>query len=269
MTSNSSPYLYRRCEYGKPANPPALFLHGFTGNCYDWSDIATSLSDKHRCVAVDLPGHGRTIVKGEDENYIMPNVAKSLIQFLNSIDIERSDLVAYSMGGRLALYLVVHYPDVFTRVILESTSPGLRTEQERTERIKHDRELADRLLKIPFVQFIEKWYDQPLFATMKSYPERFQQMKNERMTIDPSGLARSLHMMGTGAQPSLWEKLSEIVTPVLLIVGEKDSKFRGTAGEMVKMMPAAEMYVANDAGHNVHWEKPDEVAKVVRDFLGK
>ena len=41
---------------------PVLFLHGFLGSAEDWGCIATALAGTRRCVAVDLPGHGKTMV---------------------------------------------------------------------------------------------------------------------------------------------------------------------------------------------------------------
>ena len=51
----------------------------------------------------------------------------------------------------------------------------------------------------------------------------------DRLRNTPAGLARALRGLGTGALPSLWERLGELTMPVTLIVGERDAKFRAIA----------------------------------------
>ena len=77
----------------------------------------------------------------------------------------------------------------------------------------------------------------------------------------------SLRMMGTGSQPSLWEKLTEVTKPVLLIVGEKDDKFRDIAGRMAERLPDVRIDVVPEAGHNVHCGQPERYANIVESFL--
>ncbi|MFH1374481.1 MAG: 2-succinyl-6-hydroxy-2,4-cyclohexadiene-1-carboxylate synthase [bacterium] len=265
-------YSFNHREWGDRSKPPVLFLHGFLGCTDDWSDIATHIAADYRSVAVDLPGHGRTKVDGYDENYRMENVATGVVRFMDSHDINKCDLVAYSMGGRVGLYLAVEYPQRFGRIILESASPGLITEKERRERREHDRELARQLEKNPLEQFLIQWYEQPLFASLKRDRDRFSGWLSRRLEYtedNPAtrkGLATSLRMMGTGSQPSLWSRLSELPS-CLLIVGQLDAKFRQIANDMAATADQLSVRVVENTGHNVHWEKPRDYARIVMEFL--
>ena len=51
----------------------------------------------------------------------------------------------------------------------------------------------------------------------------------DRLRNTPAGLARALRGLGTGALPSLWDRLGELPMPVTLVVGERDEKFRAIA----------------------------------------
>ena len=275
----NSPYTFHSIQAGDKSNPAVLFLHGFLGNALDWGDVITFFSDEYWCLAVDLPGHGKTVVNGSEEAYRMENCAAGLVDLLDSLDIGKCDIVAYSMGGRLALYMAVNFPDRFERVVLESASPGLKTEQERQDRRAHDKILAERLETGSLKQFLKEWYDQPLFATLRQDKKRFAKMLTNRIsnnkrgsatgsaTSPTTGLATSLHMMGAGVQPSLWGQLHKIQARPLLIVGEKDDKFKRIAAEMAPKCPRASVSVVDSAGHNVHWEKPEEYARTVKGFL--
>jgi 2-succinyl-6-hydroxy-2,4-cyclohexadiene-1-carboxylate synthase len=120
-------YRFHYTVHGQRELPVVLFLHGFMGNSADFDTVMTCLANQFCCLAVDLPGHGNTIVEGEDTLYTMPQTANAIVSWLNHLNIPQCFLVGYSMGGRLALYLALHFPQRFPKVVLESASPGLRT----------------------------------------------------------------------------------------------------------------------------------------------
>lgn len=271
----SFPYTFHFIQAGDKSNSPVLFLHGFLGSAQDWCDVADLISEDYWCIAVDLPGHGKTVVNGSEDAYRMENCANGLVDFLDSLDIGKCNIVAYSMGGRLALYMAINFPDRFDRVILESASPGLKTEQERQDRRAHDNRLAKQLETDSLKQFLKEWYDQPLFASLRQDKKRFARLLADRTennksgsaTGSATGLATSLRMMGAGAQPSLWRQLYKIQACLLLIVGEKDDKFKRIAAEMAPKCPRASICIVEGVGHNTHWEKPEEYARIVKGFL--
>jgi 2-succinyl-6-hydroxy-2,4-cyclohexadiene-1-carboxylate synthase len=172
---------------------------------------------------------------------------------LNERAIDQTAIYGYSMGGRLALYLAVHWPDRFPNVILESASPGLETEVERRARIGRDRQWID-LIEQDFPTFLAQWYAQPLFANLVKQPG-FRQIYKRRLGNDPAGVARSLSQMGLGQQPSLWEVLPKLRSRVTLLVGEKDEKFVAINRRMAGLIPGARLTIAK-AGHTVHMENP-------------
>lgn len=241
--------------------PVVLFLHGFLGNCSEFDAVIPHL-DRFNCVTVDLPGHGKTQFSLK---YSLPNTADAIVVLLDQLQIAQANLVGYSMGGRLALYLALNYPDRFAKTVIESGSPGLRTEFERSQRIQYDRELAKRL-EANFEQFLIDWYNMPLFKTFSAHAN-FQQILKERAKHNPVELARSLREMGTGMQPSLWEKLASHRQPLLLIVGECDRKFIAINQEMASLCKTAKLAIVPDCGHNIHFEKPREFIDRLQRFL--
>ncbi len=131
-------YQFSYYLQGSKKLPPILFFHGFMGNKDVFADTISLLSDQFYCLAIDLPGHGNTIIKGGDECYQMDNTALALVEWLDKLTIDQCFLVGYSMGGRLALYLACFFPERFPKVVLESSSPGLKTRREREERREGD-----------------------------------------------------------------------------------------------------------------------------------
>lgn len=246
--------------------PVLLLLHGFMGNCNDFQDCISQLCQSFRCLTVDLPGHGKTQVIGSDHYYTISTTAIVLIGLLNDLNFSKVYLFGYSMGGRLALYLMLHYPQRFERVILESASPGLRTSWERSQRFQVDLQRAQQLETQDFKQFLVNWYNQPIFETLK-YNSKFSKLLNCRLQNNPYELAKSLRNMGTGVQSSLWEKLSNNLVPLLLIVGEKDHRFVNINQKMLDLSPQTTLKIIQNCGHNIHVENPECLIQVLLDFM--
>lgn len=253
---------------GNNNNPVIILLHGFMGNGSDFIEVIPLLAKQFYCLTVDLPGHGKTQINGGDENYKMPNTARELIDLLDFLEINKCYLFGYSMGGRLALYLTVNFPWRFEKVILESASPGLKTEEERSRRISSDFKLANKLETTDFKEFLLNWYNFVLFNSLSQHPN-FEQMLQRRLQNNPFELAKSLRNMGTGNQPSLWEKLPEVKIPLLLLVGEMDKKFVAINSEMARLLPEVKMEIIADSGHNIHLENPQFLVEHIINFAEK
>jgi 2-succinyl-6-hydroxy-2,4-cyclohexadiene-1-carboxylate synthase len=196
----------------------------------------------------------------------MPNTAQALIKLLEQLSVKKCFLLGYSMGGRLALYLTLHFPDYFSKVVLESAAPGLKTQNERLKRLQNDLNLAREIETSDMTSFLLKWYNQPLFASIKKHSE-FEQMMARRLQNHPLELAKSLWHMSLGLQPSFWEQLKQNEKPLLLIVGEYDEKFININTEMAMICKFAKLEIISDCGHNIHLETVKAFVKVVVAFL--
>lgn len=263
-------YHFHYSFSGNPDKQLILFLHGFMGNSHEFEQAISLLSHEFYCLTIDLPGHGKTKVLGGDECYKMPNTADAIINLLDDLEITKCFLVGYSMGGRLALYLTLYFPQRFSKIILESASPGLSTEAERLERVKHDEQIARKLersvARNDFTVFLSHWYTQPIFGSIKNHSQ-FEQLIEVRLQNNPIELAKSLRFMGIGCQPSLWEKLKYNTIPSLLLAGGSDDKFIDINTEMTQACKFCQLKVINYSGHNIHFEKVKAFVENVRKFL--
>ena len=250
---------------GPPGKPLLVFLHGFLGSSEDWNFAVTHFVSHYSCLRVELPGHGRTRL-ADPQLYCMPAAARLLVELLVQLKMSKAHLLGYSMGGRLALYLANHYPDRFLKIILESASPGIEDPPEQKQRQEQDESLAQALEKKGLQQFLQEWYRQPLFQNLSLLP-LFNEMYQRRLQNDPLELAKSLRLMGTGVQPSLWSRLPEIQMPVLLLTGEKDKKFREIALKMRQRNPQFQVSVIEDCGHTIHFENEEKFLQGVSSFL--
>lgn len=171
------------------------------------------------------------------------------------------------MGGRMALYLALRFPERFRSAVIISGSPGLRTEQERLSRRRHDEALAGELEDDP-QGFICRWYRQPLFATLAAHPV-FPEILAARSSGNPKSLAASLRLLGTGSQPSLWDELPLNRLPILFMAGEKDTKFVEIGTQMVNLCPCSALDIVPECGHTLHFENPAEFLFRLTCFFNK
>ena len=223
---------------------------------------------RHRVLTVDLLGHGHTESPGHPPRYAIEHAARDLTELLDQLVDHPVYLLGYSMGGRLALYLGLHYPDRIRSLILESASPGLESASERLERQVHDDELAEQIERDGIEVFIQYWENIPLFETQKRLLEHQRQtLHQQRLHNNAPGLANSLRGMGTGVQPALWDQLGQLKRPVLLMTGAEDRKFTAINQRMAQLTPQAELVTISEAGHTVHLEAPQAFDQAVLRFL--
>ena len=253
---------------GNTALPRILFLHGFLGSGSDWLPVARELQDEYCCVMVDLPGHGSAnLLHSASPERFFERTVDALAELVRQTLFPPTHLVGYSMGGRIALALLLRHPELFAKAIIVSASPGLRTQQERLERQVHDEKVA-RKIEHNFEGFIQFWYEQPLFSTLKNHP-LFSEVERERKVNDPHNLALALRYLGTGMQPSLWDELNKNRVPVCFFTGEKDERYVEIGRQMVKLSSMSEMEIFPDCGHTLQLENRELFLSRLRFFFNQ
>lgn len=230
-------------------------LHGFTQTSRSWDPFLEELDPTIGIVRVDLPGHGLSGHETADLDGIADLVAETC---------GSGTYLGYSMGGRVALHIALRHPYLVTRLMLIGATPGIRDDDERAERRRHDDVLAASIERDGVPVFIDRWLDNPLFAGLPRRPADIA----DRRRNTARGLAESLRHAGTGTQRSLWEQLPHLTMPVSVIVGADDQKFATIAREMVDILgPLATLHLVEGAGHTAHLEKPRDVARLVEQIV--
>lgn len=255
---------------GEENLPAIVFLHGFTGSTASWREITKLLKGNYQTIAVDLTGHGKSTIPEDIDRYSMDQQVEDLETLFTELSLDRFILVGYSMGGRVALAYTVRHSRRVSTLILESSSPGLKTEEERKERQAADRRLAERILTGGLHAFVDFWGNIPLFASQKSLSEEKQlAVRNERLSQSEIGLANSLQGIGTGSQASYWKSLGAVNLPVLLITGELDTKFVNISREMQRNFPNVRHETIEHVGHAIHVEKPATFATMIEEHISE
>jgi 2-succinyl-6-hydroxy-2,4-cyclohexadiene-1-carboxylate synthase len=231
-----------------------VMLHGFTNTGRSWDGVISALPERYRSLAPDIRGHGAAAG-------VRPVTLGAVIGDVSALGPDSFTLVGYSMGGRVALHAALVLPERIRRLVLVGASPGLRDAAARAERQAADERLAGHAERETIEEFAERWARTPILAGQSDAVRAAAEA--DRRRNEPEGLAAALRGLGTGALPSVWHRLRELGIPVELVVGERDAKFRSTAGHMAEDIPNAQVTIVPGAGHAVHLEAPEAVAAVI------
>ena len=233
------------------------FLHGFMGHPSDWDQIRSGLAD-HESMATPVPDASDW---------------ESSVRTLGEAVPERSILVGYSMGARLALGVAIESPSRCGGLVFISGNPGLEQPAERDQRRRVDDGIAERIENESPDQFLADWYNQPVFSTVSEsvrYAERkrkLQMLSDGR--ADRQRWSQTLRVNSISKQPDYWTRLDELSVPVLLVAGENDQKYRKMIDRFAQRISAIKptVRILPGCGHIVHREDPDALIAVLREFL--
>lgn len=108
-------------EWGNPAGPPVLLVHGLTGRGALWAPVACRLAGRgFRVLAPDLRGHGAS---PRAQDYRLEAYAADLLALLDRLGIRRAAVVGHSLGGAVAWTLAAVHPERVARLVIEDQHP--------------------------------------------------------------------------------------------------------------------------------------------------
>lgn len=255
---------------------PFLLVHGLASNAKTWDGVAQHLSGAgHRVVAVDQRGHG--LSDKPETGYGFADVTADLQALIDSLDLPRPILAGQSWGGNVVLHFAARYPDAASGLVLVdggfidlSGRPGAIWE-ETSERMR-----PPNLLGTPRDQMIERfrgyhptWNETQIEMQMGNYETL------EDGTIRP-WLSLDRHMAIVRA---LWDEpptalFERIQAGVLVaLAGSGDDERRRnreeTAAEAAARLKHAEVKVFEGAPHDIHVDRPAELADWILGALGR
>ena len=174
---------------------------------------------------------------------------------------EKSILLGYSLGGRLALHACLSRPELWKSAIVVGADPGLESEEEKKLQLHRDRNWAERLKREPLEKLFDEWDAQSVFCGIGNQAPR------NLGEMDPDRLSHQFEVFSKGIQQNLVPKLAELKRPpVLFVFGEKDQKYQVIGERLAKSSSAINAQLIADAGHRVPWENPESFVQVLIDF---
>lgn len=251
----------RSIAYRTAGGGPALvLLHGFLCDSRCWKAQFAGLADRFTVVAWDAPGAGSS--PDPDESFTVTDWAKILSGFLDSISLDRANVLGLSWGGMLAQELYRLHPERIGRLILADTYAGWKgslpqaAAEMRRARCYRDASRHRR-------EVVADWVPAEFF--FDATPDLAAEMAAVVSDFHPRGfrlMARSL------ADSDTTPILGTIQVPTLLLWGECDRRSPLSVAEQFRTgIHGSRLEVIPGAGHVSNMEKPDDFNANVRRFL--
>lgn len=247
---------------------PLLLIHGIPVWGYLWKDCIAPLAEHFQLIIPDLVGYGYSDQRDCFDRSIKVQ-ARMLAQLLQQLDVQDVCVVGHDIGGAVAQRLVVDHADhvpgwvLIDSVLYDSwpTDPMLRLGNPK----QHYHTTGDELAR----KFIERLPD-GFHHRDQASPEMLRGWMAPYMTDEGKlSLIRNAAALNTNHTMELLGDLHQLTQPLLLLWGAKDQFQPLTSAERFKAeFPATELRVIPDSDHFLPFEKPDEVARHLIEFLG-
>ena len=263
----------RYIEEGSGAS--VLFLHGASlGSSADvfLRNLGPFAKAGFRAVAFDLPGFGLSDIPAKQS---VPQQRNSIPKFIDAASLGKTALIAHSRSGGFAIQLALEDPSRYSHVIILGTGSllPLQTEAQvgkyEAVQARVDKEMAQ---KEPTREDARRLLQADTF-NHALISEQDVTMRHSRM-IGRNFMAhqeRQHHEAPKGGgAPSkpLWERLTDLKMPLLMIFGREDRAHAGERAELLKkMQPQINLHIVNGCKHMVHWDAFDDLMRLGVPFL--
>lgn len=239
---------------------PALVLANSLGTRQQlWSRQLPDLTEHFRVLTYDHPGHGSSDLP--EETPTVEAFARSLLDLLDELALERVSLCGTSLGGMVAIALALEAPERVERLVLACTSaylgqPAAWEERARLVRTGGMEAVADTV--------VVRWFT-PGFS--REEPETFARFRAMLVATPPEGYARCCEAVaGWDAR----DRISAISAPTLVVAGADDPATPVEHAELLaSRIPSAQLHVIEHAAHLANVERADAFTSALVDHLGQ
>jgi len=265
-------------EAGPKDGPTLLLLHGFPSSSTMFATLIPLLADKYHLVAPDYPGFGLSGSPSPSQYaYTFDHIASTVEKFTETLGLTHYSLYLQDYGGPVGFRLALAHPERVEAIIIQNavaSEDGLGPAWDVRKAFWKDRAAYEQKVIPNFLSFAvtkgrhlgsspnvdrydpHQWIDE--FAHL-SEPGQYQIQSD--LFYD--------YQTNVASYPAWQEWMRKTQPPLLVVWGKYDPSFAiGGAPAYQRDVAAAEVHILN-AGHFALDEKADEIAALIRNFLGK
>jgi pimeloyl-ACP methyl ester carboxylesterase len=257
------------------SGPSVLFLHGASlGSSADvfLRNLGPFAKAGFRAVAFDYPGFGLSEVPVKQSTAQQRN---SIPKFIDAAGLGKTALIAHSRSGGFAIQLALEEPSRYSHVIILGTGSLLppQTEEQvgkyEAVQARVDKEMAQ---KEPTLEDARKLLQADTFNHALISDEdvaiRHSRMIGRNFIAHQDRQNHDAPSGGPGKGKPLWQRLTELKMPLLMIYGRNDRAHAGERAELLKSMhPEINLHIVNGCKHMVHWDAFDDLMRLGVPFL--
>jgi haloalkane dehalogenase len=256
------------------AGDPILCLHGEPSWSYLYRKMIPPLAAKHRVLAMDFIGFGRSDKYSEIEDYSAQMHFDTFVSFIKALDLQKITLVCQDWGGLIGLPVAAELDSRFARLVIMNT--GLPTGIEPvTEGFMQWRAFAERLgRQIPVSRIIAGTMMHPEAFTPEIHAAYEAPFPDESYKAGVAAFPPLVPIKPEDAAVPMMqrarEKLKNWHKPALVMFSDGDPVTRGGDKFFRRLIPGTNNQpeiTITDAGHFLQEEKGAEIAAHILAFI--
>lgn len=196
----------------KGSGQPLVLVHGFLGSHEIFHLLIDALSNHFEVIAVDLPGHGKSVV--DKNSYSIVDYANAIVEVLEHEGIKEASWLGHSLGGYITLAALAENLAPIKKAILLNSSVSADTEEAKEKRTKQQGTIKDNGVDA-FVDAVIK-----NFFGENASPQAVETGCTIAKDATVEGLALALDAMKQ--RPTRQNYLDVTSIPILIIEGDED-----------------------------------------------
>jgi len=226
-----------------------LFIHGAGGGEYTWSYQKGFFEREFNPVIIELPGHGESGGKGEEE---VGRYAEHVYAFLKALGLQKVFLVGHSMGGAITQTLALAHAEMMKGIVLVGTGARLKVFPMILDGIKDNfEETARKINQFAFSRKVQTdLLEKSLSFMLQVRPEI---LYGDFLACD---------------RFDLMNEVEKIVLPTLILCGDDDQLTPAKYSQFLQSrIKGSNLEVLPNAGHMVMMEAPQAFNEKIREFI--
>jgi len=249
---------------------PIVFVHEFGADFREWEAQVRWFSREYRCITFSARGYPPSDVPEDESLYGYEHSVNDIAAVLRHLGLARAHVVGLSMGAYTTLHFGLRYPEMASGLVVAGVGSGSPLADREVFKALSEA-MADRFIKEGSEALGEAL---GLGATrvqlQNKDPRSWDEFVRHMREHSPSGSALTLRRY-QALRPSFHEfesEFSQLVIPVLLVVGDEDEPCLETNLFLKRTIPSAGLWVAPRTGHAINLEEPAAFNAAVQSFFG-
>lgn len=254
---------YTDCDMGQlhywtaGSGPNLVMLHQSTQNSEEYAGLIPYLEDKYTLWAIEWLGHGNASDPTHEPE--MADYSRTVVQALDALNIDKAAFLGHHGGGSICIDIAAAQPDRATHVIASGT--GQRSKEDTEKLLKHRKEAPEPIDEAG--SFLNKMWS--IYAKLGGPETSLDTMHR----VFLNNMKERLRPYDAHDPILKWNKAeacAKLQCPVLLMQGDLDAFVTGQE-DLLKTLSNGQRVVIKGTGAFLFYEKPQEIAKVIDEFL--
>lgn len=238
-----------------------VLIHGLFGNLDNLGLLARNLKQDHQVLSIDLRNHGLSF---HSEQHSYQTQAEDVCRLIQHLNLDRFTLIGHSMGGKVAMKVAEQLHSAVDKLVVLDIAPVSYSENRHdnvfaglqaveTAKPTSRKQALDILAQHIEIEGVRQFLGKSLYKSDEHLAWRF----------NVSNLFNNYQNIMS------WEPLKPVNVPTMFVKGaNSDYLLAEHQAQIQAQFSQAKAHIIANTGHWLHAEKPEEVLRIIRKFIG-